>query len=398
MLHTDAWKRKLYDAVKRINKYPISTMLLPVLLVSFIVNPGAYQTLYPRMKQQKSVLPRNKHANSAKDRIETLYYAVIDAWDDLISDLVFRRSTDSAGLPLKRGQILERMQKFRRTNCNLNLPVMTPSAVIDKLRSLHCFDGSTENLEPDKLSNVLEKYMTMNGLRYDERNKRRSVHEEILRDVAKLCNANSYVCYQCETIWDQRTREALDRLTKCGAISPRDDCGVEKTDEDYLDLYYDFCCRFQIERADLNTLAFYKYHDPTLSFRILYEIKYFNQLLSQTSEAMTEITNEVRKKFGVPYWWGEDALSKTRKLMSQQNKKWAQDCIDSLISNANYFEYEGFKQFVEETNPDILKQIPLELKNQILVLIFENLLQMVCATVVESIRKYCVQMLHDHLK
>ena len=151
---------------------------------------------------------------------------------------------------MKKGPILERVQKLPRTNCNLILPVMTPSAVIDKLRSLHCFDGATENLEPDKLSNVLEKYMTMNGLRYDERNKKRSVHEEILRDVAKLCNANSYVCYQCETIWDQRTREALDRLTKCGAISPRDDCGVEKTDEDYLDLYYDFCCRFQICKTE----------------------------------------------------------------------------------------------------------------------------------------------------
>ena len=83
--------------------------------------------------------------------------------------------------------------------------------------------------------------------------------------------------------------------------------------------------------------------------------------------------------------------------MSQQNKKWAQDCIDSLISNPNYFECKGFKKFVEETNPDILKQIPLELKDQMLVLMFENLLQMVCATVVESIRKYCVQVLHTYL-
>ena len=398
-VHTDAWKRKLYDAVKQINKYPISTMLLPVLLVSFIVNPGDYQTLYPRMKQQKSVLPRNKHANSAKDRIETLYYAVVDAWGDLIRDWMFRGpKTDSTGAPLKKDPILEQMQKLRRTNCNLRLPVMTPSAVIDKLRSLQCFDGSTEDLEPDKLSDDLEKYMMMNGLRYDVRNKKRPLQEEILLDVAKLCNANSYVYYQCETIWDQRTREALDRLTTCGAISPRDDYGVEKTDEDYLDLYYEFCCQFQIEGADLNTLAFYKYHDPTLSFRILHEIKYFDQLLSQTSKVMTEITNEVRKEFGVPYWWGEDALSKARKLMIQQNKKWAQDCIEDLISNPIHFEYEGFKRFVEKTNPDILKQIPPELEAQMLVLIFENLLQMVCATVVESIRKYCVQVLHTYLE
>lgn len=148
-------------------------------------------------------------------------------------------------------------------------------------------------------------------------------------------------------------------------------------------------------------LAFYKYCRPMLSFNILYDISFFDELLTQVSAVIVEVSNKIRGDFGMPFWWSSDALTLGRKLSDQFCQKLTKENIREFVSKVDHFEYDGFLQFLHQQckqhGMDIMEKIPSELEVQIVPLIFDDILRLVSASIVDLVRKYCNQKLEAML-
>ena len=115
----------------------------------------------------------------------------------------------------------------------------------------------------------------------------------------------------------------------------------------------------------------------------------------------TEVSNEIRSDFGMPFWWGSDALMLGRKLSDLFCKKLSDDDIKSFISETGNFKYSGFLRFLqqkcEQHQLDVMERIPPELEVQIVPLIFDDVLRLVSASIVDRVRQYCNQVLESML-
>ena len=399
----DYWLDRIRKAADAINQYPITTMLFPTLLVSYIVNPHDNPTIYPRMKYQKSKLPRNNHADSVKDGIESLYDYIADTFDELIGDWLqvssFNTLTEKGEKQERRlKRICQIYKENRRAKCGFVLPVVSLSYIAETLSKMELFQNSTVYGTKQKIEHELKKLIFKNGRSYGEYRKEDQSREEaqVILAIAKLCNSNSYIYYSCGEMLDQGVTQALDYLLKKHVLP------VTKATEEgkyHLELYRKFCEKFSIKPIKLSALAFYKYFQPTLSFDILNEIPFFRKLLSQASTAITEINHELRKGFGRPLWWGSKALELSHKLSGQLRKKLTVEesnlLIKEFIQNKCNFSYDGFLKFLKESTKayklNILEQIPPELTTQVIALLFDDVLHMASAVLVDLVRRYCNQ-------
>ena len=400
------WDERIRRAMSEINRYPITTMLFPVLLVSYIVEPQEYQTIYPRMKYQKTIFPRNKRSDSVKDEMESLYYHLTDKLEDLLCDLVPEErvkppSSQNQIRRIETAHIIDILNKDSRTRCGLILPVVSLPFIAEKLMGTKPFENSSEYRNKEGIEQELKKGLSKNGRSYGEYQREivPSTETQIIYAVAKLCNANSYIYRCCGEILDQGVSRALSCLLQHGIISSNETVSNGKTDE--LQLYECFCKEFSVHGENLSSLAFYQYFRPALSFKILYEIPFFSKLLSQVSTVITEVSNEIRSDFGMPFWWGSDALMLGRKLSDLFCKKLSDDDIKSFISETGNFKYSGFLRFLqqkcEQHQLDVMERIPPELEVQIVPLIFDDVLRLVSASIVDRVRQYCNQVLESML-
>lgn len=393
------WDERIRRAMLEINRYPITTMLFPVLLTSYIVDPHEYQTIYPRMKYQKTKFPRNKRSDSIKDEMESLYHHLTGELEDLLCDLV---PEETVKLPSKQKQIprinalriIDRLNKGRRTRCGLILPVVSPPSIAEKLSGIEPFENSSEYSNKEEIEQALRKCLSKNGRSYGEYQKdvKPSTETQIIYAIAKLCNANSYVYRRCGEILDHGVSSALNCLLQHGIISSSSQM-VPSGKAYELQLYEQFCKEFSIYGENLSSLAFYKYFKPTLSNDILKEIPFFDELSKHVSTVIEEVSDEIHSDFGIPFQWSSDALTLGRKLSAQFCKKLAGEDIKAFISEIKHFKHEGFLQFLhkqcEQHKLDIMEKIPPELERQIIPLIFDDILRLVSASIVDLIRKYC---------
>lgn len=400
------WEQRIRKAMSEINRYPITTMLFPVLLVSYIADSQEYQTIYPRMKYNKTKFPRNKHSDSVKNEMENLYRHLVKELEEILCDLV---SEEASKLPLKRNQIprsealriVDMLNRCRRTKCDLNLPVISPSSIAEKLSNTKPFENSSEYSNKEEIEEALRECLSKNGRSYRENQKahKPSAEIQIIYAVAKLCNANSFVYFCCGEILDHNVSGALNCLLQHGIISSNQAVSDQKTCE--LQLYQRFCKEFSIYGRNLTSLAFYKYCRPMLSFNILYDISFFDELLTQVSAVIVEVSNKIRGDFGMPFWWSSDALTLGRKLSDQFCQKLTKEDIREFVSKVDHFEYDGFLQFLHQQckqhGLDIMEKIPSELEVQIVPLIFDDILRLVSASIVDLVRKYCNQKLEAML-
>ena len=400
------WDERIRKATIEINRYPITTMLFPVLLVSYIVEPQEYQTIYPRMKYQKTKFPRNKRSDSVKDEMESLYYHLTDKLEDLLSDLMPEERVKPSSVQnqirrIETAHIIDILNKDLRTRCGLILPVVSLPFIAEKLIGTKPFENRSEYRNKEEIEQELKRRLSKNGRSYGEyqREVKPSAETQIIYAVAKLCNANSYVYRCCGEILDQGVSRALSCLLQHSIISSNETVSNGKTDE--LQLYERFCKEFSVHGENLSSLAFYQCFRPALSFKILYEIPFFSELLSQVSTAITEVSNEIRSDFGMPFWWGSDALMLGRKLSDLFCKKLSDDDIKSFILEAGNFKYSGFLRFLqrkcEQHELDVMERIPPELEVQIVPLIFDDVLRLVSASIVDRVRQYCNQVLESML-
>ena len=156
------WDERIRRAMSEINSYPITTMLFPVLLVSYIVEPQEYQTIYPRMKYQKTIFPRNKRSDSVKDEMESLYYHLTDKLEDLLCDLVPEErvkppSSQNQIRRIETAHIIDILNKDSRTRCGLILPVVSLPFIAEKLMGTKPFENSSEYRNKEGIEQELKR-------------------------------------------------------------------------------------------------------------------------------------------------------------------------------------------------------------------------------------------------
>lgn len=265
------WCKDIKGMFLRVAYYPVTSMLMPVLLTKYIVDDMEYDSVYTYMKYRKSSFPRNHSVDRYKENIQLLYDAVVRRVDQLDDEWVahvgtwyeseiqkhmqkihdttaeeenkplFVRERAKAALKIPIPDVLQAMDEMYRehqkTAFRRGLPVISFPLILSILQgkfaeNQYSFDGA-------KLWEQLDKYTQRNGLSFLESRKKHVNTEQIVISIALLCNAESYLNYKCGTVPNKAVRAALDYLNDKHIIEKP---SVEFKSEDarYLSMYEEF--------------------------------------------------------------------------------------------------------------------------------------------------------------
>lgn len=423
------WDEKIKKVFEKITYYPVTSMLMPVLLTKCIVDDTDYDSVYASMKYRDKSFPRNRSADQVRVCVQELYDKVAKRTDQLNVEWMgpvnqwwmstIKDATNTVPRPDSKGQqqideikaraeaakkisvediftaLDDNYKKYQRTAFQRGLPIISLSDILDVLQDK--FKKARYDFNKRELWEQLAGYMRQNGLSFTSAKESTNFSDKdrILISVAQLCNATSYLNFRCGHIQSQAVCEALDYLAGKEII-----CDLNNTagkDERYFFLYREFCDTFKIREDDLSPLAICKYFRLN-SWTSLQQINFFNQLYSLMVGCLISIKSEILSQFDLDPILEVEAYNEVFKLFDRVKEELLPkgdisklDNLEKFVNNPQNFTSSGYKKFLESTlgiknNP----KIPNCWKIGTIYELFSLTLDFISSTLLDYMRQYCI--------
>lgn len=434
------WCNKITGIFSRITYYPVSSMLMPVLLTKYIVEDmeEGYESVYAYMKPRKSSFPRNRAAEHFKENIQLLYDAIakrideldeewiapVSAWyksevqknmqenlhdtDEPYSegktDPLLSKKQANAALKIPVEDMIQVMSsafdEYKRTRFQRGLPIISFSNICSVLQKK--FEEKNYSFDKAQLWGWLEKYTKQNGLSYTNRTERQDA-EQIIISIARLCTAECYLNCKCG-IENKAIYEALDYLSDKHIIESQTVRSGSDT-PGYFAMYDEFCETFQILEDDLSPLALCKYFRLE-SWSSLKRIEFFKILYVLVEKNLRAAKAEILSDFHLEPIIHLDIYDDLLKLFSILRKNFLASSdsdgytneLELFVAEPNNFTYSGFQKFIEAKDASQEStwaefHIPTQHREKIICELFRFTVDLTISVLLDHVRRCCVKQL-----